>query len=321
MSSQVFLFIGENAFALVREKRTWLGEFMRKHGSDNLILLRAAEITYRSLLDEIGVAPFIAEKRLVVVDGIPKFSPEEIEGVFRHIHPACVLVLSDAKPDRRTAAVKELLKRATVKEFPHLRGAKLTAWMRAVAQSQGSSLGEAEAASLIALSGEDEETLCNELLKLCLFAPDQPITREVIRALAVPSGEQEVWHLLQLLSGGKADEALAYARALLQQGEDPFALWNMLLWMCRHLVSVCAAASEGRRNPAKIASELHVPFPTAKTLVGLSARIDLRDLRAFLTWLVDAEIALKTGQYRATQEAPQELLVLLDRLIMRCAGL
>ncbi|MEN9560894.1 MAG: hypothetical protein RIQ56_167, partial [Candidatus Parcubacteria bacterium] len=137
-----------------------------------------------------------------------------------------------------------------------------------------------------------------------------------IKNLVVPSGEQEVWHLLQLLSSGRTHDALRYARGLLEHGEDPFSLWNMLLWMLRNLVAVTSAVREGNRNPAKIASLHHVPFPTAKTLLSFSEKLSLDRLRSLVNAAVDADIGLKTGALRATSESPEELVALIDRFVL-----
>ena len=57
----------------------WIAEFEKKYGPENLSRLQAKEITLPTLLDEISSVPFLAEKRLVIVQGIPSFAKEDIE--------------------------------------------------------------------------------------------------------------------------------------------------------------------------------------------------------------------------------------------------
>ena len=119
--SQIFLFTGENAYALREEVLRWTGGFREKHGEENLLRLTARHLTVGALLDEVAVAPFIAEKRLVLIEGIPTLSKEEVEQLANMVHPQVIITFVDPKPDRRLAATKKLFDLATVKAFPPLR--------------------------------------------------------------------------------------------------------------------------------------------------------------------------------------------------------
>jgi DNA polymerase-3 subunit delta len=318
--ANLYLFTGENAYAIREERRLWEKRFAEKHGPENLLRLDAGDVTYRTLLDEISVAPFLAEKRLVVVQGIPKFEKEQAEALPAMIHPSSLLLFCAPKPDKRLAAVKTLLAVAEVKEFPLLTGAKLAGWIAQFAAERGRTLAADAVGSLLRIVGEDQDMLSQELEKLCVSGSGA-ITKEAVETLAVASGEQEVWQLTNLLAAGNATSALRYARNLQQKGEDPYSLWAILLWMLRNVVSVQAVVAAGQRNPGAIASQAGVPFPSAKTLAPFVQSIAEQKLKRFLDWAVAADIALKTGDYKATADAPQELQGLIDVFIVKCAGL
>lgn len=315
--AQVFLFTGQNAFALREEKKAWKDRFIEKHGDTNLSVLDGAGLTLRVLLDEVSVAPFAAEKRLVMVEGIPKFSKEDIESLDHVMHPDCVLAFWDPKPDKRLAGTKALLAAATVREFAPLTGHPLRQWVRSTSSLLGTPLEDAAIGLLLDIVGEDQDMLWQEIQKLSIARPMSAVSAADVRALAVPSGEQEVWHLSNLLAEGRTAEALHYARGLLQRGEDPHSLWSILLWVLRSLVAVHAAAADGNTQPARVATAAGVPFPTARTLLPLGGSVPFPKLRSLHSWAVAADIALKTGGYRSSGDAQQELLALIDRLIVR----
>jgi DNA polymerase-3 subunit delta len=321
VSSSLQFFTGENAFALREEKRIWRDEFRKRHGPENLLSLPSQRLTYRALLDEVSAAPFIAQKRLCIVEGVPSFTKEEVEALPAAMHPDCVLLIVDPKPDKRLAAVKALRAVATVKEFPVLAGAPLIRWLTQYVSSLGRTLTADAREALLRIAGEDQEVLSQEIDKLALYAPPGEILREHVEAIVVPSGEQEVWQLTRYLSDGSGTAALRYASGLLERGEDPYSLWNVLLWMLRTLVPVVAAVREGEREPAKIASLFKVPFPSVRGLLPLANRMHLSTLKEFVSWAADADIALKTGGYRFTKDAPQELLALIDRFILHATDL
>lgn len=315
----VYLFTGENAFALRSEKQRWVREFVTKHGLENALQVDGSSVLLRSLLDEVSSSPFISGKRLVVIAGVPKLSKDEMQILLSSVHPDCILLFCDPTPDKRLGGLKYLLTVATLKEFAPLQGKALTDWMMRTAQEQGSSLPADAANLLIGIVGEDQDMIAQELSKLSVAGP--VVTQDSVRLLAVPSGEQEVFQLTTLLSRGDLPVTLRYARALLRSGEDPYSLWNILLWLVRCLAAVTMCVAEGERNPAKIASMGSVPFPTAKMLTPMAQNIRLSQLRPLVDWAVAADRDLKTGGYKSTAEAPQELVALIDELIVRCCEL
>jgi DNA polymerase-3 subunit delta len=314
----IFYFTGENVHAVREEQSLWESRFMSKHGAENLLRLSSVDMTYRVLLDEISSAPFIAEKRLVVVTGTPSFSKEEVELLPRSIHPDCILVFVDARPDKRLASVKALQKISTLKEFPLLKGAALRQWALQMANDQQSTLDNGAWEALVGLVGEDQDMLTQEISKLCLFASGRSITRQDVEKICIPSGEQEIWTLTSLFAERRRLETLRYARQLQDRGEDPYSVWSILLWMLRSILLVTAAAKDGERNIGTIVSKTHVSFQTVRQLLPLTRNTSVEKLSSIVCWAADAERDLKTGGYRATKEKPQELAALIDRLIFLC---
>jgi DNA polymerase III delta subunit len=314
----VHVFIGENRYALREELHRWMREFSAKHGLENLIQVDGVHLSLRALLDEVSVSPFIAARRLVIVWGIPRWSKEEMNVLQQSVHPSTIVLFNESAPDRRLAGVKELLANASVKEFAALSGKALRDWAKAHALRCGGTLEEPALDQLLSIVGEDQDMLAEEIAKLTIGR--STVRAEDVSALAVASGEQEVWQLTNVLSQGDQERALAYARTLLRSGEDPYSLWNVLLWLLRSLTSVALSVAEGERNPAKIASMSGVPFPTARTLAPMASRASPAVLRELLDWAVQADRDLKTGGLRATVEASQELVALIDALIVRMIG-
>jgi DNA polymerase III subunit delta len=319
--AQIFLLTGQNAWRIREERKYWKDQFSAKHGQDNLLTLHAGDVTFRSLLDEAGSAPFLSEKRLVVIDGIPRFTKEEVELLPSSIHPDSILVFCESSPDKRLGGTKALLALADVRDYPTAKGAALMDWLRGYASAAGCTLDADAARELVSVAGEDQETLAREMDKCAAYAKGRAISLKDVRLLAVPSGEQQVWKLTNLLSAGKIPEALHYARDMQARGEDAYSLWAVLLWMLRSVVSVHAAAADGERNPGSIASSAGVPFPTVQNVLPFASSLSQNALRGVVAWAAEADIDLKMGGYRSTADAPQELQALIDGLILRCGAL
>jgi DNA polymerase-3 subunit delta len=319
--ASIYLFMGENAYLLREERKRWLAEFERKHGSMSLVKLDGQHITIRSLLDEVAVAPFLSERRLVIVDKVPKCTKEEVQKLSASIHPACILAFFDSKPDRRIAGVKELIATAEVQEcaLPSPKG--LRQWLIQYAQSRSVKMTQNQVEQLIGRSGEDQDMLAQEMEKLCIAASGRELTDRDIQDLSVPAGERIIWELMRLISIGDTKGALTFARELLHSGESAFSVWNMLLWMLRSLTEVASEMQAGERSPAAIASNTKVPFPTVRTVMPIAGDLSAERLHRLVDWTVDADLQLKTGGYRATDQFPQELHALIDRFILECSSL
>lgn len=313
---QLFLFTGENAFALREEKIRWISEFVKKHGEENLVRLPGKSLTLRSLLDEVAVAPFIASRRLVLIEGLPPFSREEVQMLPGQVHPHVIVLIVEPKIDKRLASSKEFLSIAEVTEFPPLKGKALTQWIHATVQALGAQIAPDAVATLQEMAGDEQDMLVEELRKLALFAGSRPITSEDVRRLGMPTYEGVVWKLTDLLTAGRRGEALAFAHEHIERGGEPYGLWAVLLGMLKNVVAVASTLEGGRKDARAVAEELQLHPLAVRSLLPYASRIDRGELRRFLEQTVDADIALKTGGLRATEESPAELLALMDQFIL-----
>jgi len=302
--SQIYLFTGENSFLLRQKKRLWIDQFVEKHGDENLSRINARDTSFRDLLDEVSVMPFIAEKRLIMVYGIPKCEKEEISALSDHIHPDVLLLFIEQKLDKRLSATKELLKVAEVEECNPVVGAALRSWITQFAASLGGTVEPKAAEALIELLGEDQDLISQELGKLTLYAQGRAINIKDVEELVMCSGERQVWGLMDLIGQGKEDEALKFIRRLMRQGESAQGLWHIFLWMMSSLVPVSNAVESGVINPGAIAKQYGVSFGSARALLPIARKFSKEEIKNIVDKVIGFDIDLKTGGYRATEQEP-----------------
>jgi len=315
----VFLFTGENAFALRKERYAWIKRFIEKHGFENLRCLDVEGLPYRSLLDDVSMAPFIAEKRLVVVDGVPRWTEEEVENLLLYLHPQVVLLFVSAKVDRRGAGVRALLKHTQCQTFPILNGAKLNSWIDGVVRSHGVNILRDARERLLEFVGTDQGMLYQEIQKLVLGRKEIKVSD--VDRIVVPSREWVIWHLTNVVARGESREAILYAEKLRMGGHDPSRLWNILLNMLRQLTTVVAEVEEGC-NQARDIAEAHDMHPFAvQSLLPLARRVRLCSMRRLIDRVVEMDHALKTGALRATADDSTELYALIDQCLLAISSL
>jgi len=231
------------------------------------------------------------------------------------------LLFAEAKPDRRLSTVKKIIAMAEVKQFAPLGGEALLKWMKEFASAAGGTLTSEAAQLLKELAGEDQMQLAMELEKLVLFAGENPIKEEHVRTLVFCVGERQVWGLLDFLGQNDASGAFAYLNRLLQQGESPFGLWSILIWMVANLSAVTASVQQGATQPAQIAKQAGVSFGSARSLLPVARRLGYEGTRKLVDRVAGFDVGLKTGMYTATDKDPVELLVLLDQSLLACCSL
>lgn len=321
--SQVHLLLGPNMFALSEERRRWMRSFREKHGDENLLRFDAEAINYRELANEAATAPFIAEKRLIVIDGVPKGKKGEAAALVESLHSATILLFSlETELGRHvkfTVIQKEIQQLAECREFPSLSQHQIANWMDAVFREKGGSASAAARALLLNLIGEDQQMLLQEISKMVLYARGREISPEDVRALAGCSVERESWALMDMLCDGRSDDAILYVRGLLERGYSPHGLWNTFLWMVSFIVQVVAYVDDGETNAASIARDLHARHSTVHSVLRFARQADRAKLRAIVERVVEVDHGLKTGRYRSSGESPEELLSLIDRSLLAFA--
>ena len=313
----VHVLTGENEFELLREKRRWIAEFARKFGEDACTRIDAGSVTIRNLLDEVSVLPFLAEKRLIVIDGIPRSSKEEIDLLLQAVHPSTIVLFVDTKPDKRSGGVKELLKVAAVRTYLPLKGAPLVQWVLSCAAEHGITLDPPACRLLLEYTGDDQNMLAHELEKLSVYRQAQKVSTDDIEALCVPTEEGVIWKISDLLSTGSKADALRFAHRLLSRGGDAYGLWAILSSMLKNLIAVHAASDAGIASQNDIAEATGVHPFAVRSLLQYSRRLDAKRTSGFVRWVADSDRALKTGSLRATDEAPQEIVSLIDAFILK----
>ena len=315
--SPFYFFSGENTYALREELHRWKQGFIAKHGSENLLVLQAKDLTVSDVLDAVATMPFIAEKRLVIIEGVPTMDKEEFQLVVENIHPQTILAIVEPKPDKRLSMTKELEKKAEAKVFELLTPKALENWIQSHARSVGSAIKTDAIKLLLSIVGNDQSMLDTEIRKLAAFSGPE-ITKEAIENVAVASGTQVVWRLTDLVGSKKNREALEFFWNRLERGEDAYALWSVLLNMIKNLVMVHAAMQSGLHDERSIMSASQVNFYAVRSLLPLSKSLTSTDIRALLEFATDADVQLKSGGYHYTVDRPEEVIALAEKAILMC---
>ena len=252
----------------------------------NTITFAAAALSPAELQAAAMTVPFLAEHRLVRVDGLcapfnaprnpgagprRRRTPEGWQGlsaIVAALPPSTLLVFLDGDLDRRND-MRDLIKAAgpEVQEFPALKGRKLAAWLHGRVRAAGLSLTPGAERRLLAEVGSDTGALASELDKLTLYAGDAQIDDTIVASLAPHNPEAEIWDLTDAILTGRPGPALRALAALRARGDDYFWLIRIIETQMTRIVIAREMAAAGADADA-VRSRFHFrhPYPAQKLL-------------------------------------------------------
>lgn len=336
----IYLIFGKDEFSGEEALR----KLTRQHdagtpGADwNRTLLEGARLSLSELRHHCDSLPFLGERRLVIVRGLlarlsggpasaqeeeaPTAAPESAASFLKSlldylptIPPTTDLVLYD--PGLEGKAVRPRLlewarKQAelcTVWEFAPKWGKELMDWMAQRAGMHGARLDAGARNALANAVGEDLRALDQEITKLALYVgPGGTITAEHVRLLTPHIRESSIFVIVDAISEGRWQTAVAEMRKLMEEGAHPLYIFHMIYRQFSLIAQ--AKGLEGQRLPASaLAKKLGVHQFTAEKVQKQALRYRKEELRMIYSRLLETDLAIKTGQ--------MEPAVALEWLIIR----
>jgi DNA polymerase-3 subunit delta len=312
----VYVLAGEDRFLkrLAREAvRRWvLGE-----GEDDFAASThdGETATLADVRDELATLPFLAARRLVIVQDADSFVTRHREGLEKYVAaPSAtgVLVLEVKSWKSNTRLAKAVPDSATV-DCTTPKPAQLVPWIRRWAGKQyGKELTAPAAELLVELVGPEMGVLDQELAKLAVYVGDRPrVDQADVDLLVGHSRAETAWQMLDALAEGKQGAALTTLHYLLDQGEDPIGLLGALSWQLRRVAQVARLAQEGVPLGGAMSRAGVQPFAQRRVEQILRV-LGPRSLRIY-DWLTETDLAMKS-----TDHLPPGIL--LERLLIKLAG-
>ena len=330
-----YILFGEDDFSL-REALTEIKEGLGDEAmvATNTTVLQSQNTTPEQLIATCATIPFLAPKRLVIVEGLlglfeqrdrvkhaPKLKDSgwlSLKGYVERMPESTVLVLIDSKLKKSNPLLKELAPRATVKEFKPLfipangirKGDQLYNWMQTRAKRSGGSISPAAARLLADLIGSNLRLLSSEIDKLCLYSLGRTIEENDVGLLVAEARESTVFAMIDAI----LEHRSAAATKLLHRLEDAGAAPPYILFMITRQFRLVIQAKYLLQEKIKANEIGHIlginmDFVLRKTMAQAKA-YSMQRLKAVYRKLLDTDIAIKTGRFRGDKgELALDLLI------------
>jgi DNA polymerase III subunit delta len=309
----LYLLYGPNEYARSEALRALKAQVPPDLADLNVTTLDGRKLKLDTLIGACEVFPFLAERRLVIVNDLLKNQKagkerDELRAYLERIPATCDLMFVENEDfDKRSAVFTYLKKVAELRDFQPKEGAELLRWLAERAGMLGAKLDPAAAQRLVGYVGSDSRALINELGKLSSHAGrGGRITIEAVELLVQDGQEQNLFAFIDELSARRRGAALQGLRRLFADRQAATYILFMIARQVRILLGVKELAAQ-RLRPDDIAARLgQRPFVVRKALDQVRGFSEA-ELAQLHDRMLELDHATKTGRIEA--ETGLELLV------------
>jgi len=323
--------VGEDDFSI----RQALDEIKKGIGDasalmTNTTVLDGQKVTPAELHAAAGTVPFLADRRLVIVEGLlERFEPkagnnrrrsarskdaaegyQEIAVAIKALPDFTDLVVLGGKIGSANPLLRELAALKAVRNFTMLRGGQLTQWVERRVADAGGSISPQAIRLLARYVGSNLWIMAAEVDKLCLYAAGRRIEEADVRALVSYAQEGSVFAMVDAILEFRGGTAQGLLQQLLRQGAAPAQLLVMLSRQVRFIYQIRELRGQGlARAEIQKRVGLTSDFVLSKAWEQADHYAPGR-IREVYHRLLEADLAIKTGR----MEGELALYVLIAEL-------
>jgi DNA polymerase-3 subunit delta len=259
---------GEDTFRVHQRFGALQKRFKEKFDPSGLNVSELREgVNLAEVISAASSAPFLAEKRMVVVRGvygkIKKKEREFFDTALKKIPSSAVLVFVEGAVEPLPSEIIGV--ETHVYGFPLLKGQALSAWIRARVKELKAEMHEDALQEMAARVGSDLWRMDAELTKLCFRTP---ITLDHVHSFVHATFEDQMFAFVDAVSQRNVSLAMRLLEEERARGADDMHIFSMLARQARILLAVRVMLEEKKYTTAAEAAKtlgLH-PFVAGKAL-------------------------------------------------------
>lgn len=309
--SPVYLFYGEESYLienLVKKFKQLL--ISQETGDFNLDILDGKGIALNDLVNIANTLPFMADKRLVIVNNAEFFKAKKKGGedennigeqaflAYLENPPesTCLIMTLSDGIDKRKKIFKLVEKKGQVVDCSPLKGQALDDWITERVRHHGVKIEKAAVGKLIASVGSNLHLIDNELAKMASYAVStRMITPEIVDQLVSRTVENSIFDLVDAIGEKKIERAVPIIKELLFQGEPAVRILYMVTRQIRLIIQGKVLLQQGYAEK-QIAGSLQVHPYVIQKCCKQGRNFTIVELEKALVRLLEVDYSLKTGR-------------------------
>ena len=282
----------------------------------NISELNGPRVTFDELQATCDTVPFLAEKRMVIVEGLlslfeaggrsaagsrgapPRERPlgmwAAMPEYLPSVPPTTELVFVEGRLRDSNTLFARIRAIVQVRRFPTPNGRELREWIRQRAAKRGVDIEHRAVDALAETIGADLRVLDMELQKLALYRWEETVRHRDVDELVSYVKEVNIFAAVDAVIEGRMGRAITLMEQLLDSGRAPSYLVAMIARQVRLLLLAKDLIAQGV-SPAEIGKRLSITgYPLRKTLEQ-QGRFTIQRLAGIHRKLLEADLSIKRG--------------------------
>lgn len=273
----------------------------------NVAIFDAQKVEPGKILSEILSSPFLAEKRLIVVENILSISDKDFLGGLierieeKKIPESNIVIFWQSEKLSKVKEAKELeailKKEKYAQEFEALAGSALSAWISTEVKKRNGKISNQAVSYLAQNTAGDIWFLTSLLDQLVAYTSGEEIGLSQVNLFLDEKVDDNAFNMVDAVVSGNKKQAYKLLQEQRRMGEDNFKIFGLIVWQFRTLLAARSLfdISENMSSDA-MAKELGIhPFVLKKSL-SLVKRYNKKQLNDIYAQLLDLDFKAKTGQ-------------------------
>jgi DNA polymerase III subunit delta len=258
------------------------------------------------LLAAVGTASLLGGRRLVIVTDAQDLKKEQVEALERYLaspSPDTTLVLTASGRTKLDATVKRA---GTVLSLDPPKGRALVTWLKRRAAERKIKLDDRGGWALVDAVGTDLRSLDNSLAQLVsAHGEGASVGAKEVRRSFPRLAEERTFALTDAVGDRRLPAAMTSLRRLLEQGDEPLALFGVLNGHLRRLLRARQVAGDGARA---VGETLGMPEWRAERMLKQALSYREEELVAAMSVMAEADIDMK-GEFPSPEAALERAVI------------
>lgn len=272
----------------------------------NVIFLDAKKAPEGKIISEITTTPFLATKRMVIIENILTTNDKEllselIDRITTNKIPESNIIVfwqGEGKSKVKEAGELEkiLQKEKYARDFIEMTPVQKQKWINGEIKNRGGKISGA-ASNFLTLHSGDMWQLNSLLDQLVAYAGEKEITTTQIQLFLEEKIDDNIFNMVEAIVSGNHRQAFKLLNEQRRLGEDDFKIFGLIVWQFRLLLSMRSLfESEDNITSDQMAKKLKIhPFVVRKNL-ALVKRYTLKKLKDCFEKLLQIDWQTKTGR-------------------------
>jgi len=294
---QVYVLYGQEAY-LQKQYRDKLIEAMIGDGDTmNFWHVQGKDFSVPQLIDFAETMPFLAERRVIVMEGtgILKSGGEELAGYFQEPCETTNWIIVDSECDKRSKLFKAADKAGLCVEFNVQDENTLKRWVLGLIKKEQKQITERTLELFLEKTGTDMHVIRQELEKLICYTMDKEVIgQEDVEAVCIPRITGHIFDMVDAIGVRDRNRALNLYNELQALREPPIRILFLIGRHMNILLQIKDLKKQGVDQKSMAAKVGVPPFAVGK-YVKQCGLYKTEQLQLALHKCIEADAAIKNG--------------------------